>query len=67
MEDGYAVVARNVESGAICAHSYAERTAMKEKEFAMLRLEAQQERASTRRRGRRHGTCSAEQVDRDVP
>ena len=53
MEDGYAVVARNVETEAVCAHSYAERTAMMDAELAMLHLEAREERERTRRRGPR--------------
>jgi hypothetical protein len=50
MEDAYAVVARTVEAGAVCAHSYAERTAMNEAALATLHLEARQERESMRRR-----------------
>ncbi|HEY5086826.1 MAG TPA: hypothetical protein VII66_05625 [Gemmatimonadaceae bacterium] len=53
MEDGYVVVARHVETGAVCAHSYAERTAMMEAELATLHLEARAERERTRRRGPR--------------
>lgn len=53
MEDGYVVVARHVETGAVCAHSYAERTAMMDAELATLQLEARAERECTRRRGRR--------------
>ena len=66
MEDGYAVVARNVETGAVCAHSYAERTAMKEAALATLHLEARQKRERTRRRGPRPRPRQLESADRET-
>ena len=66
MEDGYTVVARNVETGAVCAHSYAERTAMIEAEFARLHLEARAERERTRRRRRRPGSFEVNGADREM-
>ena len=50
MDSSYMVVAKNVETAAICTHSYAERRAMNEAAFATLHLEARQERESRRRR-----------------
>ncbi len=67
MEDGYTVVARNVETGAICAHSYAERTAMMEAEFAKLHLEARAERERTRRRRRRPRSVELNDAGRETP
>jgi hypothetical protein len=67
MEDGYTVVARNVETGAICAHSYAERPAMMEAEFAKLHLEARAERERTRRRRRRPRSVELNDAGRETP
>lgn len=54
MEDGYTVVARIIATGAVCAHSYEQRTSMEERALATLRQEAQRERAAARgRRPRR--------------
>jgi uncharacterized Zn finger protein (UPF0148 family) len=66
MEDGYAVVARHVETGAVCAHSYAERAAMMEAELATLHLEARAERERTRRRGPRQRSRQLESADRET-
>lgn len=63
MEDGYNVVARNVETGAECAHSYAERTAMMVAAFEKLHLEARAEREHTRRRGRRPAAVRLKSAD----
>jgi hypothetical protein len=67
MEDGYTVVARNVETGAVCAHSYAERTAMMEADFARLHIEARAEREHTRRRRRRPRSLKLNGADRETP
>jgi hypothetical protein len=50
MEDGYTVVARIIATGALCAHSYEERTAMAERALATLRQDAQRDRAAARGR-----------------
>lgn len=67
MEDGYTVVARNVETGAVCAHSYVERTAMMEADLAKLHIEARAERERTRRRRRRPRSLELNGADRDTP
>jgi hypothetical protein len=67
MEDGYTVVARNLETGAVCPHSYAERTAMLEADFARLHLEARAERERTRRRRRRPRSLELNGAGRETP
>ena len=54
MEDGYTVVARVIATGAVCAHSYEQRTSMEVRALATLRQDAQREHAAARgRRPRR--------------
>jgi hypothetical protein len=56
MEDGCTVVARIIATGAVCAHSYEERTAMEARALATLRQDALRERAATRGRRTRRAT-----------
>ena len=56
MEDGYTVVAHIIATGAVCAHSYEQRTSMEERALATLRQDAQREHAATRGRRSRRAT-----------